>query len=746
MHSGFTIRFFLLPALLLASQLQAQSGEWANFVEGWKTRHEWERERAPLTLLAIEGTVPPDFWQRNEDLQHLAVEGDVTDGGLTAEDAIRVSKAREWGTGPHWILLDRQGVVAGEGTTLPTAEELQAALRSRGFQPTWEAREAFLREHPDNGDALQARLGRSLAFVQWRFRNLVEQKRAVSYDQGPDSQRVPGKILDPADADDVFHEAAETLERLSQLPDGWRMGDRSLLGLRVQTFGGFNSPRMRLAMKHMGEAILEAWRRNPHSGSDIKESIEAGARGLGSFWMTCERIARGEERPPELPDLVAVPGRTVLNRECLSLAWEFYAPFHDWESLKSFLESLPLDPPAGPISADRWKDYTQLCGAVCLYQAHVLGELGRWSDALEALQASRHWLGEQWKAATEFTRDRFVSPSGTPGTPADERSKPPSAFLEVLALEAEPEPRNPAQPEALSMVLWGSPAWKSAWEKLRNHPALIAWGPEDWNWTVAVEGQERLLKNAGYEPPRWAAFQGASKVLASGDALPDPRLLALQLSAAGPTSLQRLDAFIAKHPEHLDAKRERYALLRSRMPNPLLEAKLMEDAATAWMPLDFAPDASWISDAKAWQVPAKRVLAEVEIALRRWPRNPLLWRTWISWAAFHSKPPSVLAFSESLSVSRARNAWISSLPAAVHRAVAKECREAKRGDRMLAWFQAAWDGMEPTADRMDTWLGPGMSREEAIHEGLAEALKLQKRTVDLAELEQKWNLRKARKD
>jgi hypothetical protein len=47
---------------------------------------------------------------------------------------------------------------------------------------------------------------------------------------------------------------------------------------------------------------------------------------------------------------------------------------------------------------------------------------------------------------------------------------------------------------------------------------------------------------------------------------------------------------------------------------------------------------------------------------------------------------------------------------------------------------------------MDTWLGPGMSREEAIHEGLAEALKLQKRTVDLAELEQKWNLRKARKD
>jgi hypothetical protein len=188
---------------------------------------------------------------------------------------------------------------------------------------------------------------------------------------------------------------------------------------------------------------------------------------------------------------------------------------------------------------------------------------------------------------------------------------------------------------------------------------------------------------------------GPGTVLATGTTCPDARFLALAMGGAGQTRLQRLGAFIRQNPEHLDARRDRYALLRRRMPSPALEPLLAGDAAAAWIPLDFDRTAPWIHDVEAWEKGAKAMAPDLEAALGRWPSSRSLWRAWVSWLPFRSPSPSPWAFANSLPIWRPRGEWLADLPRELHLAVASELRKRRRFVEMRNWFQEAWTVAEP---------------------------------------------------
>jgi hypothetical protein len=216
----------------------------------------------------------------------------------------------------------------------------------------------------------------------------------------------------------------------------------------------------------------------------------------------------------------------------------------------------------------------------------------------------------------------------------------------------------------------------------------------------------------------------------------------MQLRSVAPSRIHLLDDFVAKHPEHLDARRDRLALVRARMPQAALESRLIEDAAKTFLPLDFGPDVPWITDLEGWRAQARKVVPELESVLQRWPDKAGLWRAWISWSAFLPKPPSVLAYAAGLPVFDAREAWTSQLPAEVHRAVIKECREARKVGPMADWFEGAWSSLVSQPPGMG--LPQDAGREKAIYEGYRETLTLLGRRADLAELDRVWASRQAK--
>ena len=177
--------------------------------------------------------------------------------------------------------------------------------------------------------------------------------------------------------------------------------------------------------------------------------------------------------------------------------------------------------------------------------------------------------------------------------------------------------------------------------------------------------------------------------------MPDANLLATQLGAAGLTKLQRLNAFIQKHPSHLDARRERLALTRPRLPNSVLEPLVAEDAARTWTAITRGNDDPWRPEPALWQREAKNLLPELEAAVERWPRNASLWRTWLGWNALKADPKSVYQYASSIETWGDRHIWAGHLPHELHTAVGEELRKAKRFQDMREWFQMGWEGMRP---------------------------------------------------
>jgi len=557
-----------------------------------------------------------------------------------------------------------------------------------------------------------------------RYRRLVAEGRAVAVQLNVRPGRILGDTGERARlGDELASDLVDALNALLQVPDWWRFSRPSFLALVLQAFDGGASPRLREVLVRMQASVLDQWRRNPHAGGGDFRTFEENADwfGLGTLWAQCEATLN-DGRVSALPTLDPTPDRIWPEDDLFRFANTQAGYAQDWTGLLAFLASVPLEDERGPISAARWKPLAKRRAGRASVEAFALAQLGRWPQAFEALVEARHWAGGGWKdflspaAFTEAKDEMELQPD--PKRPAHAPVPAPREFMKLLALDPEPDPPAPPPPLPLRLVLWGQPVWQKEWKRLEGSATLTPWGPEELHWDAARPEEVRRFEAQGWRAPRWALVKGDRTVFASGEALPTARQLALHLEGAGPSRLQRLEAFIRKHPDQLDARRERFDLLWKRMPSPVLEPTLAQDAFAAWIPIPQRPQGDWMPDPSLWQPLAARLLPEVEAALRRWPSNPKLWRLWLSWRALRSTTASVHTFAIGLPVLGLQGAWRASLPAEVHATMAKELRGTRRFSDMRDWFRPAWDALHlpNEASTAET------ARKAAILDGLQEAL------------------------
>lgn len=737
---GISVRHRATLAVLLGAStlMGAPDGRWEAFLQTWrKTSH------APLSVLAPASWDPSAAQAADPVMLQLTVTGDLRIQPLSGVDLEQVRKALAWGQTPHWLALDRQGEVLDDGVAAPSGEALRGLLLSAGFRPTWDDLDHFLDLHPDHGSALSFRLRRAMSMARIRFRVLerqgaVEGVRLVEGARWP--RLFPGKVLDPGRAAGWDREVADTLRRLSRLPDGWRFGDDLYFRVWLDFFGAAAAPDIEPQLRELRDEVQTAWQRFPDSGSP--GALTEGARPtqveLSELWLACGRGLPSGRDLSDLPSLAPTPGRVWPTPRTLNaLASQAMSRLQPVQ-MTAFLDQIPLVPPGALSGPGDWRAWHRVQMTLAFWRTEALAEQERWPEAIAALQEYRRLSGSEWAASRAslkgwFGRRPEPMPKGAPRAP----EPAPQAFLGVCDLPALPDPPVPPSRLGLRLVIWGKPTWAADWVSLRARGSLAAYGPDELRQAEPRPGDTERILAAGFPAQGWAVFRGEGDILARGEAAPDSERLALQLEGVAPSRLQVLDAFLRKHPDQFDARKERYDLVRARMPQPALEARMAEDAATAWLPLDFGPEAPWISAPDRWRTTAQKLVPELQAALERWPDSSPLWLAWMSWAAFLPKPPSVLGFARDLEVFGSRSAWAANLPAGVHRAILLEGRQARRFQELDDWFSGAWAAIRDRSWRFKPDRA-SEAQEKAIFEGYRETLRSEGQDLAAADLERAW--------
>ncbi|MFN7957683.1 MAG: hypothetical protein U0P46_05060 [Holophagaceae bacterium] len=724
---------------LLASQVSyAQSGTWAAFLEGWQ-----REPHAPLSLLTSKGLVTAAYRASDDQIIQMIVGSDLFVDDMDGPFLDQVRTARNWDPGPHWILLDREGKVLDEGRLAPSSATLRHHLAAAGRTPAWESLDRFLEQHPDHGEALQQRMAFALRAARLRLSALRERGLAESVQVSRDSHWpviIQAKAKNAVAAAGLAREVGETLRKLNQIPDAWR-GDWSWFSTWLDWQGPVDPDSFRRELGAFQEGIYEAWRRGPHARGAPRFEDGAGWFGLVEIWMACENLREVRPRYSDIFGLTPSPGRVWPSTDLLRTASVRALMRGQAQELLTFLDGLEAEP-----RGSDWEEWLTTRQTVCYWRTVALAQLGRWPEAASALQELRRWAGTWWKNMAGVLKSIFGPPSEG-GTASPRPGGAPQPFLDLLA-QPSPEPPLAPAPKPLRFLVWDRPPRADRWKVLRQASPLGDWGAEELKDEVPTETDTAYLRRAGLPARGWAVFRGTADLIARGEDLPEPRTLALQLASVAPARLQVLDAFIRQHPDHVDARRDRFSLLRSRMPRPEFEDRLMEDARLAGIPLDFGPEADWIRNVEGWRSSARRALPDLEAALRRWPGNAELWRQWMGWSAFLPVPPSALALSESLAVFGSRSEWKAKLPVAVHKAIAAEFLRKRRFDEMADWFLEAWTGV--LARTLESRNNPPLEarpQDTVIYESLGAALKPLGRTRELMAVDQAWaKVRKPREE
>lgn len=718
--------WMLAPALV-----SAQAGTWTGFVEDWR-----RTPRPPLSLLASKGLITAAYRASDDHMVRLNATFDLATENLEGPSLDRMRAVRGWDPGPHWILLDREGKVLDEGTVLPSGTTLRDHLVATGGTPSWEALDRFLELHPDHGDALQQRMAFACSMARYRLRALRARGQAEGVRVSDDFRWpviVPPKAKDPTAAAGLAREVGETLRMLNSLPDAWR-GDWLWLRVWLDLQGSLDPDSFRSELGVFQDGIFDAWRRRPHAGSSSPFTDGAGSLSLADIWMACDSLCDARSSYSNAYNLTPTPGRMWPSTDLLNSLSAGALQRGRAVDLLAHLDGLEANPAQG-ISPGEWAAFRWVA---CHWRTVALAQLGRWPEASSAAQEARRWAGPSWGGVAGVLRHYFGPPSSERQAEPVKPGGAPQSFLDLLALPPLDPPSTPA-PKPLRFLVWGRPSWAERWKALRHTPPLGDWGPDELRDEAPTETDEAYLQRLGSPAAGWAVFRGTTELIVRGDGPPDPRAFALQLAAVTPSRLQVLDAFLRRHPDHLDARRERFDLLRPRMPRPEFEERLMEDAVLAGIPLDFGPEAPWLRNVEGWRARARRVLPEVEAALHRWPGNAALWRQWTSWSAFLPEPPSSLTLAEGLSIFGRRSEWKARLPVAAHKAIASEFLRKRRFDEMADWFLEAWAGV--LARTLHSRISPpptAQPQDAVIYESLCAALKPLGRASDLKAAEQAW--------
>jgi hypothetical protein len=698
--------------ILGAAAVQAASSPWEDFQQ----RHRGlDPSQARWTLAVRPGDFNPNDLLQDQLFQRLIVSGDLSMEALSGPEAADCWLRQGW-SGPAWVLLTPVGELARSGSGQPRGEPLADAMRAAGSGPSWETRAAFLREHPDQGEALLAEVQFQFRLMRSRLLALDRQGRVrvpawhgerpraaalarVSLEDTPENRTL---------AEELCGDGAKALARLLAVP-GWK-GVAGTLAAQLNLLDVSRSAAMRAVF---GPAAARAETLLEQDPFDVD---------LAYFWIEA-RDAAGLAPAAPGGQFSPTPGRVWPTPTMVNRILEPYRRRQDWEGALKCLAGLTTAGHPEPLTRRGWDEHCRLQCTLLVQKAVALGQLGSWDLAGSALEDGRRWGGAQGvREALLFQGSAWAGADPEPGGWR--------AFLaQALGNGGEP-PALPALDPPLRLVVMGTSPWLAQWSRLRLATELLPWSPGELRWEAVPQApQEALRQRYGWAPgPRWVLYRG-EEFRATGSSSPEPRALAVILEGEGPTLLQRLQRLADAQPEQVGVRRARFTQLLARMPEPRLEPTLARDAAVARIALDFGPDAPWKPDPDLWAAAAQEALPRIEEELRSWPGRTSLWAAWIGWARFHPRQPSVLAMAQSLPYWSPRSDWRAGLPFQVQRAVAGELRRQGSFDLMRTWFRAAWDALD---QRPLASLRPGerswvleRRREEdtAVFQPLREALR-----------------------
>ncbi|MDR3670625.1 MAG: hypothetical protein P4L36_07270 [Holophaga sp.] len=715
---------FLVPALLLTGVL-ASASPWGDFVQ----RRRQDPRLGKWTVCVRQGDFPNFEAYKDPTFQKLLTAGDCNLEPLAGALAQDLWSQKSWGSEPHWLLLSPTGDEAGSGPGRPKGDQVLDAIHAVGARPRWEARDQFLREHPDQGEARLEALNQAFQILRVRLLALDREGKVhiPAWHTDPSARPSftnPRVSLAPgrgdAMADELYAEVADALEQLISLP-GWER-EAGAVASHLGFYDVGQSSRMRKLCARAAASLEQRLREDPYD-QDLAhfwvETMDAAGLPLGNLAGLC------------LP----VPGDPWPDPGMLSRFLEPSYRRRDWNGALRLVSDLTPQGPPEPMSPHGWDNYCRLQSALLAQRGIAMAGLGTWDLAGSALGEARQWGGSQGVRDALLSRGSlFTGPGGDPNAWR-------LLVTQVLGRDGEP-PAMPALAPPLRLVVNGMPRWLLAWTALRGAPELAPWSPAELRWEVADrEAFDKARARFGWAPgPRWALYRG-EELRATGSHCPEAKALASVLEGEGPTLLQRLQGLLASQPDHLAARRERVELLMKRMPDRRLEPILAEDAARARVALEFDPKSSWRPDPSLWGAAAQQALPALEQAIRVWPNRTYLWRAWISWARFHPSQPSVLALAQNTAFWSPRGDWRSWLPYEVQRAVAAELKRQGNFSVMRDWFRAVWDTLDHRPlDSLyrgeQSWVLERRREEQtAVFQPLRDALTALDCTQEQAELE-----------
>ena len=716
----------IVSALYLTCTL-AVASPWGDFVQRRRNPDpragKWSVCVRPADFPTFEAYKDPTF-------QKLLTAGDCNLETLSAAVSQDLWAQKGWGREAHWLLLSPSGDETGYGSGRPKGDEILSAIHGAGAKPRWEARDQFLREHPDQGEASLEAVSQAFQILRVRLLALDKEGkvRIAAWHANPSARpgfTSPRISLGPGlqgedQADELYAGVAEAFERLIGLP-GWERqagAVASYLGL----YDVGQSTRMRRLCIQAAGSLEQALREDPYDQDLVNfwmETMDAAGLPLGNLAALC----------------TPVPGDPWPDPGILGRLLEPSYRRRDWNGALKLLSDLAPQSLPEPMSALAWENHIRLQCALQAHRAVALAGQGSWDLAGGALSEARNWGGSSGVREILLTRGSlFTGPGGDPNAWR-------LLLTQALGRDGEP-PAMPALAPPLRLVVGGMPKWLVTWSALRAAPELAPWSPAELHWEVADrEAHEKAQARYGWaHGPRWAIYRG-EQLRASGGACPDARALAALLEAEGPTQLQRLQGVLASMPDHLAARRERFDLLMRRMPNRWLEPTLAQDAARALVVLEFNPQSAWKPDPAVWAEAAQQALPALEQAIRVWPNRTYLWRAWISWSRFHPQRPSVLTLAQGTAFWSPKGEWRSWLPYEVQRAVAAEMKRQGNFGAMRDWFRAVWDSLDHRPLRAlyrgeQSWVLERRREEEtSVFQPLRDALAALECTQEQAELE-----------
>jgi len=662
--------------------------------------------------------------QWDADALRLRIENQALRVVLGPQTAARLWKAHGWGNGAGWILVEGDGRELDAGTGALYGARVLSVLRDKGLVPAWEARQAFRKEHPENGEAWAEEVFRCSRLAMAHLNALAAQgKAAWSPAPGPFGMRTM-TFTDPDPearerlADEVFGDLAAALEGAWSVEGWWRNEFDTSIALAME--GARLSPRVRDVCLRLG--------------ADLEQVLARGDGGPSLEARMTHFLAAAGRPLRELPERVALPDQELPSPAFLLACLQTREALGDWEGMLAFLGNPALVRDGATASKAAWESRCVARALVAALKVRPLMELGRTREARDELAEARYWGGDHM---VESNLAVFAGPKVV--------NQP--LFKEAMKEPVRTAPPMPPLPPTPRLTLLGTPDWRQDWEALRASEALLPWSPSELAWTSLAPAEAAALRaRHGWGPePRWVLLLGEASA-ASGTRCPAPALVAGILERERPSDLQRLERILERHPDHLGAHRARLALLKARMPEPRLERILAEDARACYPPaeygflnyvLDFGPDAPWKPDPTLWQWSAQQVLPRLEVLLRSWPNQPAIWKAWVAWARFHPARPSVVALAGTLTLWTDRERWIGRLPLEVLRAVTEELRRDRNYPELARWLGTAWEARARRKGRAlqgwerDQWeaLGP------ALVTPLVETLRLTGRPDQAREVE-----------